>query len=96
MSKPVPKKICPVVPVGKRIVVLPEALEEKTKSGIIIPDTAKKEKPARGTVVAVGEKLDGVSVGDTVVFSKYAAEEVHVDEDTYLVIKHEDVVAVVQ
>jgi chaperonin GroES len=84
-----------ISPVGKRIVVTPEAVEEKTKSGIILTGTSAKEKPERGTVVAVGEKLDGVNVGDTVAFAKYTAEEVKVGEQVYYVVKHEDVVAVI-
>lgn len=86
----------PLVPVGKRIVVRPAVQEETTKSGIILAATSQKEKPERGTVVAVGETLDGVAVGDTVVFAKYGYDEVNVGDDTYYVIKHDDVVAVIK
>jgi chaperonin GroES len=85
-----------VQPVGKRIAVKPEAVEEKTKSGIILTGSSTKEMPGRGEVVAVGEKLDGVTVGDTVVFAKYAAEDVKVGDEQYYVVKHEDVVAVIK
>lgn len=83
-------------PVGKRIVVKPESVEEKTKSGIILTGASTKEKPERGEVVAVGEKLEGVNVGDTVVFAKYSAEDVKVGDEQYFVVKHDDVVAVIK
>lgn len=86
----------PLVPVGKRIVVRPATVEEKTKSGIIIPDTARKEKPERGEVIAIGEALEGVKVGDTVVFSKYGYDEVKIHGSDYYIVKHDDVVAVVR
>lgn len=85
----------PIVPVGKRIVVRPEQKEDTTKSGIIVASTTK-ERPERGTVVAIGEALEGVKVGDTVVFSKYGYDEVKVNGDDYYVIKHDDVVAVIK
>lgn len=85
----------PVVPVGKRIVVRPLQKEDTTKSGIIIAST-QKEKPERGEVVAIGEVLDGVRVGDTVVFSKYGYDEVAVDGKDFYIIKHDDVVAVIK
>jgi chaperonin GroES len=85
-----------IKPVGKRVLVRPESAEEKTKSGIIIPDTARKEKPERGEVIAIGESLEGVSVGDTIVFSKYGYDDIKIDGVEYYVVKHDDVVAVVK
>ncbi len=83
-------------PVGKRILVRPQNTEEKmTASGLIIPDTAKKEKPERGEVVAIGaEELKGVAVGDIVLFSKYGFDEVKIDGEDFYVIPHDNVLAV--
>lgn len=74
-----------VKPLGNRILVKQLSSEEVTKSGIILPDTADKEKKAQGKIIAVGtgkdiEKL-GLKVGDTVVFGKYAGEEVEIDDN---------------
>jgi chaperonin GroES len=89
-------------PLEDRIVVKPSEGEETTSSGLVIPDTAK-EKPVEGSVVAVGPgrfeegnrvPLD-VSVGDTVIYSKYGGTEVKVDGDEYLILSARDVLAVV-
>lgn len=91
-------------PLGDRVIVKPAEAEEKTQSGLFIPDTAK-EKPQRGEVVAVGEgklKDDGarvpidVKVGDTVIFSKYGGSEVKIDNVEYKILDAErDIIAVV-
>ncbi|GER82428.1 MULTISPECIES: co-chaperone GroES [Thermogemmatispora] len=89
-------------PVGDRVVVKPAAKEEVTKSGIVIPDTAK-EKPQEGTVVAVGSGrlLDNgeraaleVREGDRVLFAKYSGTEFKLDGEEYLVLKESDILAV--
>jgi chaperonin GroES len=88
-------------PLEDRIVVKPGDEEQTTVSGIVIPDTAK-EKPQEGTVVAVGPGRfeDGnrvpldVSVGDTVIYSKYGGTEVKVDGEEYLVLSARDVLAI--
>jgi len=91
-------------PLHDRVIV--RRLEEETKSagGIVIPDTAK-EKPMRGTVVAVGQGriLDNgdvraleVKTGDTVLFGKYSGTEVKVDGETLLVMREEDIMAILQ
>ena len=82
-------------PLGKRVLV--ERLEDvkTTASGIIIPDNAK-EKPLSGKVVAVSSEVEGVSVGDSVVFAKYGGTEVALDGKTYLVLKIEDVLGVLK
>ena len=89
-------------PLADRIVVKRTKEEEKTKGGIIIPDTAK-EKPVEGTVVAVGNgKIlkDGkqrpldVKAGDTILFGKYSGQEVRVDGVDYLIMKEDDVLAI--
>ncbi|CAM3539095.1 co-chaperone GroES [Pontibacter korlensis] len=91
-----------IKPLADRVIVAPAAAEEKTKSGIIIPDTAK-EKPQRGEVVAVGEgKVSDqgalmkpqVSVGDTVLYGKYAGTEISIDGSDYLIMRESDILAV--
>ena len=101
-----PKSSFKVHPLADRIVVKPEeARDERSPSGIIIPDTARKEKPERGTVVAVGEGKRNergdvlpmrVKVGDVVMFSKYGYQEVKVDDVEYYVIDEKDVLAVIK
>jgi chaperonin GroES len=92
-------------PLGDRLIVKPLDEEETTASGIVLPDTAK-EKPQKGSVLAVGDGRwdeDGekripldVSEGDTVLYSKYGGTEVKVDGDDLLVLRESDVLAVVQ
>jgi chaperonin GroES len=90
-------------PLADRVVVRPLEREEKTASGILLPDTAK-EKPQEGEVVAVGPGRveDGkriemeVKVGDRVVFSKYAGTEVKVDNEELLILRESDILAVIQ
>ena len=92
-------------PLGDRVVVQPTAREEMTKSGIVLPDTAK-EKPQRGKVVAVGDGKwdeDGekripldVKVGDRVLYSKYGGTEVKYDNEEYLILNARDVLAIIE
>ena len=94
-----------IKPLEDRNVVQANEAEQTTASGIVIPDTAK-EKPQEGTVIAVGpgrfnEDGDGripmdVSVGDTVIYSKYGGTEVKYDGDEYLVLSARDVLAVIE
>ena len=90
-------------PLQDRVLVKRVEAEEKTASGIIIPDTAK-EKPQEGEVVAVGpgKRLDngsvqemGVKTGDRILFSKYGGTEVKVDGDDYLIMREDDILGVV-
>lgn len=85
-------------PLADRVLVEPAAAEEKTASGIIIPDTAK-EKPQRGQVVAVGNgKKDEpltVKVGDSILYGKYAGTEITVDGKEYLIMRESDIFAIV-
>ena len=87
-----------VTPLADRVLVQPAPAEEKTASGIIIPDTAK-EKPMKGTVVAVGTgKKDEpmtVKVGDTVLYGKYAGTEITIDGIEYLIMRESDILAIV-
>ncbi len=89
-------------PLGDRVVVKVSEAEEKTKGGIIIPDTAK-ERPQEGEVVAVGpgRVLDNgqrvpleVKAGDKVIFSKYGGTEIKVDEVEYLIVRESDLLAI--
>jgi chaperonin GroES len=91
-------------PLGERLVVQREESEQTTAGGIVLPDSAK-EKPARGTIVAIGTgKLldDGsrsksqLSVGDRVLFTSYAGENVEIDDVEYLLMREDDVLAVVE
>jgi chaperonin GroES len=85
-------------PLADRVLVEPAAAEEKTAGGIIIPDTAK-EKPMKGTIVAVGNgKKDEpmtVKAGDKVLYGKYAGTEITVDGKEYLIMKESDIYAIV-
>ena len=87
-----------IQPLADRVVVKPAEAEQTTKSGIIIPDTAK-EKPQRGTIVAVGKgKKDEpitVQVGDNVLYGKYSGTEVNLDGENYLIMKESDIFAII-
>ncbi|MBK7028854.1 MAG: co-chaperone GroES [Bacteroidales bacterium] len=87
-----------VKPLADRVLVEPAAAEQKTAGGIIIPDTAK-EKPQKGTVVAVGNgKKDEpmtVKVGDLVLYGKYSGTEINVDGRDYLIMRESDILAVI-
>lgn len=82
-------------PLGKRVLV--ERVEEAktTASGIYIPDSAK-EKPSQGKVLAVSSEVDNVAVNDTVVFGKYAGNELTLDGTTYLVIELDDLLGIIK
>ena len=89
-------------PLGERLVIKKVEVEEKTKSGIVLPGTAK-EQPSIAEVVAIGDEItkdenkkDQIKVGDKVIFSKYAGTEIKVDGEEVTVIKFEDILAVVQ
>jgi chaperonin GroES len=87
-----------IKPLADRVLVEVAAAEEKTASGIIIPDTAK-EKPQRGKVVAVGNgKKDEpltVKVGDTILYGKYAGTEITVEGKEYLIMRESDIFAII-
>ena len=87
-----------IKPLADRVLTKPAAAEEKTVSGIIIPDTAK-EKPLKGEVVAVGNGTKDeemvVKVGDNVLYGKYAGTEVEFDNEKYLIMRQSDVLAII-
>jgi len=89
---------------GDRVVIKPAGREEVTKSGLVIPDTAK-EKPQEGTIIAVGPGRtddDGkrmpmdVKVGDKVLFAKYAGTEMKIDDEDLLILSEKDILAIVE
>lgn len=84
-------------PINDRVVVKPAPADEKTKGGIIIPDTAK-EKPQRGEVVAVGPGKDGnlmtVTEGDIVLYGKYAGQELSYEGTDYLIMREDDILVI--
>jgi chaperonin GroES len=86
-----------IKPLADRVLVQPAAAEEKTASGLYIPDTAK-EKPQKGVVIAVGNgKKDEpltVKVGDTVLYGKYSGTELSVDGNDYLIMRESDIFAI--
>ncbi len=91
-------------PLADRVVVKPIQAEEKTKGGIVLPDTAK-DKPQEGEVIAVGpgRVMDNgtklapeVKVGDRVIYSKYSGSEVKIEGDEYLIVRESDILAIKQ
>lgn len=87
-----------IKPLADRVVVKPADAEEKTASGIIIPDTAK-EKPQKGTVVAVGpgKKDEPLTVkeGDSVLYGKYSGTEINIDGEDLLIMRESDILGIV-
>lgn len=91
-------------PLSDRIVVEPHEAETKTKGGIVLPDTADKDKPMQGKVIAIGngKYIEGklqplqVKVGDTVLFGKYAGTNIKLDGTEFLVMREEDVMGVME
>ena len=91
-------------PLGDRVVIQPSAREEMTKSGIVLPDTAK-EKPQEGTILSVGpgkiledgkrETMD-VKKGDKVLYAKYAGTEFKIDDEELLIVSQKDILAIVE
>jgi len=90
-------------PLGDHVIVKPLEQEEKTKGGVYLPDTADKDKPFQGEVIAVGNGRvteEGkrlaleVKKGDRVIFSKYAGTEVKLDGEKYLILKEDDILAI--
>jgi chaperonin GroES len=92
-------------PLADRVVVKPAEREEQTKGGIYLPDTASKERPMEGLVLAVGEgRLDDngkrvtmhVKAGDKVLYAKYSGTEFKVDDVEYLILSEKDILGIIQ
>jgi len=85
-----------ITPIEDRVLIEPKAAEERTASGIIIPDSAK-EKPQQGTVVAVGPGTKDITmqikVGDVVLYGKYSGTEITIDGKNYLMMRQSDILA---
>ncbi|MDE6744976.1 MAG: co-chaperone GroES [Lachnospiraceae bacterium] len=88
-----------LVPLGDRVVLKPLAAEETTKSGIILPGQ-NKEKPQQAEVVAVGPGTEEVKMevkkGDQVIYSKYSGNEVKIDDQDYIIVKQNDILAIIK
>ncbi|MBI2123796.1 MAG: co-chaperone GroES [Candidatus Wildermuthbacteria bacterium] len=94
-----------IKPLSDHVLIEPLKQEEKTKSGILLPETAEKEKPEQGKIIAVGpgkKTEDGklvpmeVKEGDVVLFTKYGPNEVTVGEKEYLIAREEDILAILE
>jgi len=94
-----------IKPLGEYVVIEPTSQEEKTKAGIFLPQTADKERPEQGKVIAVGpgktlssgNKAEmGLKSGDIVLFTKYGPNEIKVDDKEYLIAKQEDILAILE
>jgi chaperonin GroES len=94
-----------IKPLADYVLIEPIKEEEKTKAGILLPESAEKEKPEKGRVIAVGpgrrdEKGNlipvSVKVGQTVLFKKYGPDEIKVDDKEYLICKEEDILAIIE
>lgn len=94
-----------VKPLADNVLIEPAAHEDKTKSGIFLPESAKKERPEQGTVIAVGSGKRTASgkviemevrVGDKVLFTQYGPNEIEIDGKNYLIAKQEDILAILE
>jgi chaperonin GroES len=92
-------------PIHDNVIIKPITENEKTKSGIYLPDTVDKERPEKGEVIAIGpgRTLDNgqlsqmnIKVGDSVMFKKYSPDEFKIDGEEYLVIKETDIIAIIE
>ncbi|HEW91356.1 MAG TPA: co-chaperone GroES [Thermotogaceae bacterium] len=83
-----------VKPLGERLLIKPIKEEKKTEGGIVLPDTAK-EKPQKAEVIAIGDKVEDldIQVGDKVIFAKYAGTEIKIDDEDYIIIEVNDILA---
>ena len=94
-----------IQPLSDHVLIKPITREEKTKSGIVLPDTASKEKPEQGKVIAVGpgkmltsgkRQVMSVKKGQTVLFTKYGPNEIEVEDKEYLIAREDDILAVIE
>ena len=94
-----------IQPLGDRVVVKPKPREERTKGGLFLPDTASKERPMQGEIIAVGpggRANDGkilpmsVRAGQQVLFAKYAGTEFKIDDQEYLILQEKDILGIIE
>jgi chaperonin GroES len=86
-----------IQPLGENVLIKILKSDSKTKSGLVLPDTASEDRPQEGKVVAIGESK-GIKVkkGQTVIFAKYSGTEIKINQEEYLIIKNEDILATVE
>lgn len=86
-----------IKPLGDKVVIKPQAKEEVTASGIVLPDTADKDKPEQGEVIAVGpDATKDVKNGDKVLFKKYSPDEFKIDGQEFLVVAKGDIIGIIE
>jgi len=88
-----------IQPLGENILVRPLDPEKTTESGIVLPDTASEDKPQEAEVIAVGESKkinEKIKKGAKIIFAKYSGTEIEIDKEEYLILKAEDILAVVE
>ncbi|MDQ1284019.1 MAG: chaperonin GroES [Patescibacteria group bacterium] len=86
-----------ITPLGENVLVKVVKVETKTKSGLVLPDTASEEKPQEGKVIAIGDSAKiKVKKNQKVIFAKYSGTEINLDKEEYLIVKNEDILAVVK
>jgi len=85
-----------IKPLTDHILIEPSKEEEKTKTGILLPETAEKERSEQGKVIAVGPKCKEVKPGNKVLFTKYGPNEIKVADKEYLIAKEEDILAILE
>jgi len=84
-----------IKPLDDRVLIEPISEEQKTKSGIVLPDTAEKEMPEQGKVIATGPNAKSVKKGDVILFTKYGPSEIKIKNKKYLIAKEEDILAII-
>ena len=85
-----------IKPLGKRVLIQEVKQEEVTKSGIVLPGTASKEKPITGEVLAIGNEVSEVKVGEKVIYEKYTGTEVKDGDDSFLILDIDNVLAITE
>ena len=85
-----------IKPLGKRVLIKQTKQEEVTKSGIVLPGTASKEKPIIGEVIAVGSEIKEIENGMNVIFEKYSGTEIKDGDETLLILEDKDILAIVE
>ena len=83
----------PIKPLGDRVVAVREKAQEKTASGLYLPDSSK-EKPVMAEIVAIGPEANALKVGDKIIYKEYSTTEVKVNDAEYLIVKQDDVLGV--
>ena len=85
-----------IKPLADNLLVKPEKQDKKTRTGIYLPETSAEEQPQEGKVIAIGDSKDiKVKKGDRIIFKKYSGNEVKIDDQAYLIVKNEDILAVI-